>query len=269
MDLFDKDKADKKEDAYIHEQLSLDFDTAVEINAPQVQIPEDDAHAENITAQAPTPGNETHVESRAERKRREKQEKKNRKKKKHPLVDGHLGIGVGSLGKFLQDMRVKSDYSISQVEQLTRIKKKYIELLEMEKLRFELPSVYVLAYVRKLCTCYKVPESEIVGIINELKDTLESSLPADFIENINLDYEIDEENQKKVRHLAWFLLGGIIVFIVLVGIAVFILSSPAKSKTPKYSSSTSTVEKFDQEKLKVLQAPVILEATELPAKNNN
>jgi len=74
------------------------------------------------------------------------------------------------------------------------------ELLEMEKLRFELPSVYVLAYVRKLCVCYKVPESEIAGIINELKDTLESSLPADFIENINIDYEIDEDNQKKIRH---------------------------------------------------------------------
>lgn len=258
MDLFDRDKDNKKEDGYIHEQLSLDFDTAVEISAPRVQVPET------------KPEPETHIETRAERRRREKFEKKNRKNKKQHPVDGHLGIGVGSLGKFLQDMRVKNDYSISQVEQLTRIKTKYIELLEMEKLRFELPSVYVLAYVRKLCTCYKVPETEIAGIINELKATLESSLPADFIENINIDYEADEENQKKIRHFAWFLFGAIIVFIALVGIAVFILSSPAKPKVPKYpNSAADAAEKFNQEKLKGLQSPVILEATELPAKSDN
>jgi len=253
MDLFDKDKETRKEDGYIHEQLSLDFDTAVGISP----------------AKEPVFEPEEHVETRTERKRREKQEKKNRKKKPHPLVDGHLGIGVGSLGKFLQDMRVKNDYNISQVEQLTRIKAKYIELLEMEKLRFELPSVYVLAYVRKLCVCYKVPESEIAGIINELKDTLESSLPADFIENINIDYEIDEDNQKKIRHFVWFLVGGIVIFAALVGIAVFILSAPAKPKAPKYPTQTITAEKFDQEKLKVLQTPIILQATELPEKTNN
>ncbi len=249
MDLFDKGKENKEEDKYIHEQLSL-FDTAIEIKAPQVQAPEP----------------EPHVETRAERKRREKQEKKNKKKKK-TLVDGHLGLGVGSLGKFLQDMRVKNDYSISQVEQMTKIKAGYIELIELEKLRFELPSVYILAYVRKLCVCYKVPESEISGIINELKNTLDSSLPADFIENINIDYEIDEDNQKKIRHFAWFLLGGIIVFILLVGIAAFILSAPTKPEIPKRPNQMGVVEKFHQEKLKVLQDPVILEATELPEKN--
>ena len=252
MDLFDKDKKNQKENGYIHEQLTL-FDTAVEIPPPtQIKVPEPDVH----------------VETKAEKKKRERQEKKDRKKKKHHLVDGRLGLGVGSLGKFLQDMRVKNDYSITQVEQLTRIKAEYIELLEMEKLRFELPTVYVLAYVRKLCSCYKVPESEIIGIITELKEILDSSLPADFIENINIDYELDEDNQKKIRHFAWLLLWGIAAFIVLVGIAVFILSSPAKPKAPKYPSQISTVEKFDQEKLKVLQAPVILEATELPEKTN-
>ena len=258
MDLFDKDKKNQKEDGYIHEQLTL-FDTVVEIPPPQIKVPEPDVH----------------VETKAEKKKREKQEKKNRKKKRekqekksHHLMDGRLGLGVGSLGKFLQDMRVKNDYSITQVEQLTKIKAEYIELIEMEKLRFELPTVYVLAYVRKLCSCYKVPESEIIGIITELKEILDSSLPADFIENINIDYELDEDNQKKIRHFAWLLLGGIAAFIVLLGIAVFILSSPAKPKAPKYPSQIGTVEKFDQEKLKVLQAPVILEATELPEKTN-
>ena len=253
MDLFNKNKDAKKEDGHIHEQLPLDFDSAVDNSASNEKVSTPDAHGE----------------SKEEKTRKEKQEKKKREKKKHSAVDGHLGLGVGSLGKYLQDMRVKNDYSISQVEQMTKIKAEYIELLEMEKLRLELPSVYVLAYVHKLCACYKVHESEIAGIINELKDNLDSSLPVDFIENINIDYEIDEDNQKKIRHFAWLLLGWIIVFIALVGIAVFMLSSPAKPKAPKYLSPAVTVEKFDQEKFKVLQTPIIIEATELPEKTNN
>lgn len=249
MDLFDNNKETKEENGYIHEQLSLDFNTDAESNPEKVQVPDVD-----IT-----------VEKKEENKKKERKEKKI--KKKHSagdLQDGHLGLGVGSFGKYLQDMRVKNNYSIAQVEQLTKIKTEYIELLEMEKLRLELPSVYVLAYARKLCTSYKVPEAEIIGIINELKAKLDSSIPSDFIENINIDYEIDEDNQKKVRHFAWVLLGALIFFIAIVGLAVFMLSAPSKPTT--VTAPVEDVQKFDQEKLKDLQAPVIIEATELPAK---
>ena len=252
MDLFDNKKEAKEDNGYIHEQLSLDFDTAAETNPEKVQIPDN-----NIAEK-----------KKEEAKKREKKERKVKKKKfAGDLQDGRLGIGVGSFGKYLQDMRVKNNYSISQVEQLTRIKAEYIELLEMEKLRLELPSVYVLAYARKLCNCYKVPEAEIVGIINELKAKLDSSLPSDFIENINIDYEPDEDNQKKIRHFAWLLLGALIFFVALVGLAVFMLSAPSKPTTVVVPVEKD-VQKFDQAKLKKLQAPVMIEATELPAKTN-
>jgi len=255
MDLFDNNKEEKKEEEnYIHEQLSLDFDITAEVesNSDELSSPDSDILAKN--------------KEEKKKKKKEKKEKKLRKKKKSKdnLQDGHLGLGVGSFGKYLQDMRVKNNYSIAQVEQETKIKAEYIELLEMEKLRLELPSVYVLAYARKLCSYYKVPECEIVSIINELKGKLDSSVPSDLIENISIDYELDENNQKKVRHFAWLLLGALTFFVALVGIAVFMLSAP--SKVEPVNASVEDVEKFDQEKLKVLQAPVIIEATELPAK---
>jgi len=253
MDLFDNKKEVKEENGYIHEQLSLDFDIAAETSPEKVEVP--DAG--------------TAVKKKEEAKKQEikeqKEKKINKKKSTRDLQEGHLGLGVGSFGKYLQDMRVKNNYSISQVEQLTKIKAEYIELLEMEKLRLELPSVYVLAYARKLCNCYKVPEAEMVGLINELKDRIDSSLPSDFIENINIDYEIDEDNQKKIRHFAWLLLGALIFFIALVGLAAFMLSAPSKPKTV-VAPIEKNVQKFDQAKLKKLQAPVIIEATELPEK---
>ena len=239
MDLFESNKESAEKN--IHEQLSLDLDLT----------PED----------TPSIGKE-----------KKKQKKKNpKKKKKHSKSDFQeecLPLGVGSFGKYLQDMRVKNNYSIAQVEQLTRIKGRYVELLEMEKLRFELPSVYVLAYARKLCLCYKVPVNEITSILDELKDKLDSSFSHELIEHINIDYEIDEDNQKKMRHFAWLLLGGLIFFVALVGVAIFMLSSPAKTPSINRSTSTAVVEKFDRKKLRVLQAPIIIEASELPAETN-
>ena len=251
MDLFDNKKEAKEENGYIHEQLSLDFDTAAETNPEKVELTDN-----NIAVK----------KEEGVKKKKIKEKKIKKKKSTRDLKEGHLDLGVGSFGKYLQDMRVKNNYSISQVEQLTKIKAEYIELLEMEKLRLELPSVYVLAYARKLCNCYKVPESEMVGIINELKDKLDNSLPADFIENIHVDYELDEDNQKKIRHFAWLLLGALTFFIALVGLAVFMLSAPSKPKTV-VAPIEKNVQKFDQAKLKKLQAPVIIEATELPEKS--
>jgi Helix-turn-helix domain len=249
MDLFDSKKETEKEEDYIHEQLSLDFDMA----------PDNTSNTDK----------EELASSDIPVKKDKKKKEKKKSKEKHSASDFEeecLPLGVGSFGKYLQDMRVKNDYSIAQVEQLTRIKGRYIELLEMEQLRLELPSVYVLAYARKLCSCYKVPVNEIASIADELKGKLDSSFSPGLIEHINIDYEIDEDNQKKIRHFAWLLFGGLIFFVALVWLAIFMLSAPSQSTTASQSIPTATAEKFDPEKLRVLQAPIIIEATELPAK---
>lgn len=258
----DKNKktAEKTEAVYTREQLSLDL-----------ELPETEPQAGPAAAE-PAPAenkqNGSAVNSGSGKANKIKSEKSDRKKKRArgEFKEVYLDIGVASLGKYLQDMRVKNNYSIEQVEQITRIKQEYIELLEMEKLRLELPAVYILAYARKLCACYKVPESETDAIINELKTKLDRSFPHDFINNINIDYEVDEDKQKKLRHLAWLLLGAVCLFVALVGVAVFMLSTPRKSAVIAPSAPLAVPEKFNQEKLRVLRPPEIIEATELPAK---
>lgn len=252
MDLLDNNKETENEEKHIHEQLSLDFDLTAE-DVPNIDK-EEAAGSDDIPVK--------------EEKREKKKPEKKKKRSANDLQEECLPLGVGSFGKYLQDMRVKNDYSIAQVEQLTRIRGRYIELLEMEKLRLELPSVYVLAYARKLCSCYNVPLNEIVSIIDELKEKIDSSFSPDLIEHINIDHEIDEDNQKKIRHFAWLLFGGLFFFVALVWIAVFMLSAPAKLTTANPLTPTAATEKFDQEKLRVLQSPIIIEATELPAKTN-
>ena len=140
----------------------------------------------------------------------------------------------------------------------------------MDKLRKELPPFYVLAYIRKLCTCYRVPVDKAATIMSELKTELESAVSPELIENINRDHDIDEDNQKKLRHFAWLLAGAIVFFILLVGLAIFMLSSPSASKGATRANLPIVAgEKFDQEKLRFLQTPVIIEATELPARSDH
>jgi transcriptional regulator with XRE-family HTH domain len=270
MDSPDKNKktSGKTEEVYTQEQLSLDLELPE--NEPQTGSSaaktEPAAKKTEPTAQNKENGSEPDSELKREKKAAKEKSATKKGPSQSDFKEVYLDIGVASLGKYLQDMRVKNNYSIEQVEEITRIKRQYIELLEMEKIQIQLPSVYILAYARKLCACYNVPESETDAIINELKMKLDRSFPHDFINNINIDYEIDEDSQKKLRHFAWLLLGALGLFIVLVGIAVFILSAPRKPAPVDTSVPLNAPEKFDQEKLRVLQPPVIIEATELPAK---
>ena len=303
MDLFEKNKAvePQKDDGYIHEQLSLDFDVTSEetpavenISESEVPKPETPASvtacADEVNPEKPELAknevksekpelakNEVKsekpefVEAEDEKPpKKETAKKKDRKKKKRSgePEEAFLNIGVGSFGKYLQDMRVRNNYSIAQVEQMTRIKAKYIEYLEIEKPGMDLPAVYMLAYARKLCTCYNVPEAETAGLIKELKNKMRDSMPPEIVENIKIDYEIDEDNQRKLKHFTWVFVSGIIFFIILVGIAVYIMVAPSKLSKPETPAAIKfePVEKFNPEKLKALQRPVMIEASELPPK---
>jgi hypothetical protein len=291
MDLFEDKKQEENAD---HEQLSL-FDTGdndkvqernEEPKKAEVVKPAD----EPLSAPAPEPVPDSIPEKneniqkdikaveKAEKvdqmedipaeKTIKKKDKKKKILKKEPVFENTI-----TFGKSLQDMRVRNDFSVSQVAQLTRIKDRYIELLEMEQLRTELPSVYVLAYARKLCSCYQASKAETDAVVMNLKNKLDNSVPAEMIENIHLDYEVDEENQRKIRHIVWFSLAGIILFILLIGASIFMLTSNSKDKSPARingtpASTTAQIETFDQEKLKELQKPIIIEATELPPKTD-
>ncbi|MDD5727411.1 MAG: helix-turn-helix domain-containing protein [Victivallales bacterium] len=228
-----------------HEQLSLDLNTAGEAaeTAPQAEQKPD------------TPRNPL-----------KKRQIKNKKDTAEQVKEGFLNIGVGSFGKYLQDMRVRSNYNISQVEQITRIKAKYIELLEMEKPEIELAPVFVMAYARKLCACYNVPEAETVGLMSELKSKMRESLPPEIMEKIKIDYEINEDNQRRMRNLAWLVLGTLAIFSILIAISIYIRLTPAAPPKTVKPETAVPLEKFDPEKLKVLQRPVMIEAGELPPK---
>lgn len=93
--MFDNNQETEKEPNSTHEQLSLDFELTPE---PVSNTDKEEAVAPDIPVQ------------KEKKEKKEKEEKKPRKKKKHSAKNFQeecLPLGVGSFGKYLQDMRVK------------------------------------------------------------------------------------------------------------------------------------------------------------------
>jgi transcriptional regulator with XRE-family HTH domain len=172
-----------------------------------------------------------------------------------------------SLGKYLQEVRVKTGLSLQQVEQETKIQKCYIESLEMENFKGLPPAVYVLAYARKLCTYYQVSPGKTDLIVEELRSHLEYSVPDDLFVKMNIDREVDEENEQKLRYLVWAFVGAVILFAGVVAIAVMMIISPSDEGKNSEVPANNVLAQFDGNKLNELIAPQQLDFKELPARN--
>ncbi|MFA7230650.1 MAG: helix-turn-helix domain-containing protein [Victivallaceae bacterium] len=182
------------------------------------------------------------------------------------LTGGHF-----SLGKYLQEARVQNGLSLFQVEMETKIRKNYIESLEREDFSNLPPSVYVIAYIRKLCSFYKVSAGKCDLIMEELKQHLDFSVPENMFVKMDIDHEVDEENEQKLKYLLWGLAAAVIFFGGMVTIAVMMLVSPGTSQPPRPANATTVAvtapvskTQFDQNRLSQLTPNPRIEMSELP-----
>jgi transcriptional regulator with XRE-family HTH domain len=172
-----------------------------------------------------------------------------------------------SLGKYLQEVRVKTGLSLQQVEQETKIQKCYVEALEMENFKGLPPAVYVLAYARKLCNYYQVSPGKTDLIVEELRSHLEYSVPDDLFVKMNIDRVVDEENEQKLRYLVWAFVGAVILFAGVVAIAVMMIIAPSDDNKSSEVPADNVLAQFDGNKLNELIAPQQLDFKELPVRN--
>ncbi|QSH41466.1 helix-turn-helix domain-containing protein [Lentisphaerota bacterium ZTH] len=159
-----------------------------------------------------------------------KQAKEGKSTKKEALKSG-----AASFGKYLQETRIEQGYSVAQVEDATKIRSYYIEALENEQVEKLPPGVFIFAYVRSICSFYKTPQGKVDYILAELKSRLDKGVPQELYENINLDYEVDQESEQRLRNLTWLISGGAVLLVAIITAAVIILipGKPAKAAKTK------------------------------------
>lgn len=155
-------------------------------------------------------------------------------------------VNTGESGKELQEISAE-----------TKIPVLYLQALEDEDCKKLPQPVYVLGFIRKLCSIYGVPTEQADELTAGLREKLEYELPADINKSV-VDRAFSEENERKLHQLT-ILFGIDIILIIglLVGGTVLIVNG-LRSKTQEVHVSG-----FNPETLLELQEKPQLKPTEL------
>lgn len=160
--------------------------------------------------------------------------------------------GEESFGQYLRALRERNHFTIAEIANETKIKSDYLTALENEDYGSLPQPVYVLGYVRKLCSLYHVSPERADQITAELRDRLEYEVPEDITKTV-IDHEVSEESERKIRQLILILAASaLLVAVVLVAGGILILaglrSSGSSPEEPRFTESQA-VEVQDAPKL--------------------
>lgn len=155
------------------------------------------------------------------------------------------------VSRILKAARKNSGLSVEDVENATQIRAHYIVALE-EADYDRLPRpVYVLAYLRKLCALYDIPEDEENLLVRPWRN-----IPCELPENLPASVQKDDDSSNpKVLHqieVAVLAIGGLIILGIIALITVLIVSYFSGKDVPEpIFDTTKLLELQDKPQLKV------------------
>jgi len=151
--------------------------------------------------------------------------------------------------------------STEQVEQITKIRKSFVEAFEQDDYKTLPPSVYVNAYAKALCELYEINSEKTSLILQEIKKKNSScSISEDIIHNLEEEKQINHEEEIKLKRLTFLIATICILFIATMVIGGYLLfrttnDSIAIMKSEESSGSHISTVRFDGEKLNVFITP--------------
>lgn len=166
--------------------------------------------------------------------------------------------GEESFGQYLKALRLRNNFTIDEIAEETKIRSDYLTALEAEDFGSLPQPVYVLGYVRKLCTLYHVDAKRADEITCGLRALLEYEIPEDISKSV-IDHEISEENERKIRQLILIMVAAVVlVVLVLVAGGVLLLAGLRGASHPADSAAA-----FNESRLIELQGTPKVDITEL------
>ena len=168
---------------------------------------------------------------------------------------------AGGLGATLAALRRQCGMELDDVAGHTRIKLNYLEALERENLSDMPQTVYVLAYVKKLCELYGVSREETDELVSGLRDHLSYEIPEDIDKSV-ICREQDEETHRKLRNLTAALIAGASLLLVclILGGAVLLLRLRRSGNPPE----PAAIPALDESRLLSLHEKPELKVSRLP-----
>lgn len=153
-----------------------------------------------------------------------------------------------SVGENLKEFREGTGLTLSQVAESTYIREDY--LLNMENNSLNLPYVYLVSYIRKLCDLYRVSKEDADSLVTKLEkkeSDNEEELSTNILEKVTTDPVVNEEEEKRVKKFI-LITGGIIIGILLlliIAIIYFVFRTNQEQRYPRAGIGTSRYEEVN------------------------
>lgn len=155
---------------------------------------------------------------------------------------------MDEIGQKLRNARIKKGYTIDDLQQVTKIQKRY--LIAIEEGQFDhLPGdFYVRAFIKQYCEAVDLDSNEL---LDEYKNEIPDSQPHDVAEDSGNTQKRAVESKSdgffaKMRNYIPQIIVGIVV-IVIIGVIVFGMVNKSKNSSqvtiPKDTSSQTTTKK--------------------------
>ena len=176
----------------------------------------------------------------------------------------------GGFGAYLRDLRLRNGFTIDQIAQETRIGTGYLAAIEREDYGDLPPPVYVLAYVKMLCSFFRLDEASTEVLTAELRQRLEiESQPPENPDKLVIDMESSQENPILLKRILLVIGGAVFVLVALITVLALVFVSPGKPHADdpaKAAAPGGAPALLDERQLLDIQPPPKLEVHILPAK---
>ena len=154
--------------------------------------------------------------------------------------------------RILKSARSAAGLSLEDVEKATQIRPHHLKALEGADFDALPRPVYVLAYLRKLCELYDIPEEEENTLVQPWRN-----IPCELPDNLTKSIQPDTDmSQKQVLHqieVALLALGGIIILGIIVLVIVLVVSCINKNSVPQLTFENTRI--LELQKKPALQIP--------------
>ncbi|MFC6253248.1 helix-turn-helix domain-containing protein [Secundilactobacillus hailunensis] len=148
-----------------------------------------------------------------------------------------------SIGETLRDARIAKGYTLDDLQQTTKIQKRYLIAIEDSKFS-DLPGdFYVRAFIKQYAQTVGLDGSEL---LNEFSDQLPSTKTQEYVDRVNEDNPSTRSAQRKVddrsakiKRQVPIVAAVIVVVIVIVGIWLATTRSPQSSRSSQNVDSSS------------------------------
>ncbi len=181
----------------------------------------------------------------------------------------------GSFGAYLRDLRLRNGFTIDQIAQETRIGTGYLTAIEREDYGDLPPPVYVLAYVKMLCSFFRLDDASTETLTSELRQRLEiESQPPENPDKLVVDMESSQENPILLKRILLVIGGAVFLLVALITVLALVFVSPSAKSRPADPADPAAVAAtpggapalLDEKQLLEIQPPPKLEVHVLPAK---